>query len=332
VLYTEFVLIYDICLDVAYGSTLTFKNSGYGGGLLHSHVQRYPSGSEQQQVTCYHYNDNNNDWIITKRRLNGVVPEYEDVPVEYVRDGDVVRLIHAPSRRQLHSHPIKAPVTTSEWEVSAYGDDNVGDENDHWKVEIVDDIIHKDADRIRALTTRFRLRHIQLGCLLMANNVNLPQWGFKQIEVICDKGNKTNSPHAMWNVESNDHPDLEPAPPKAYRSPFFRDFWHLNVAMWTSNNALTPDPDREDTLASEPLDWLTIRLGLRMNGWGDNDIKYYLAGNPVVWWSALATIIGVGAAYAAYIIRRQRQIRDHSPGKVLSQYYNYILDDLLFFS
>ncbi len=38
-----------------------------------------------------------------------------------------------------------------------------------------------------------------------------------------------------------------------YRSPFLRDFWHLNVAMMTSNNALVPDPDKEDILASKPI-------------------------------------------------------------------------------
>ena len=48
-----------------------------------------------------------------------------------------------------------------------------------------------------------------------------------------------------------------------------RDFWHLNVAMMTSNNALIPDPDKEDILASTPTDWPLMRLGLRMCGWGD---------------------------------------------------------------
>jgi dolichyl-phosphate-mannose--protein O-mannosyl transferase len=54
---------------------------------------------------------------------------------------------------------------------------------------------------------------------------------------------------------------------KFYRSPFLRDFWHLNVAMMTSNNALIPDPDKEDILASLPTDWPLIRLGLRMRAW-----------------------------------------------------------------
>jgi hypothetical protein len=37
---------------------------------------------------------------------------------------------------------------------------------------------------------------------------------------------------------------VKPGGRKAYRSSFIRDFMDLNVAMWTSNNALTPDPDR----------------------------------------------------------------------------------------
>jgi len=65
------------------------KNNGYGGGLLHSHVQHYPTGSEQQQVTCYHHKDANNDWII-KYPWNVVAPE-KSTPV-FVKHGDIIRL------------------------------------------------------------------------------------------------------------------------------------------------------------------------------------------------------------------------------------------------
>jgi dolichyl-phosphate-mannose-protein mannosyltransferase len=291
------------------------KNFGYGGGLLHSHVQRYPSGSEQQQITCYHHKDGNNDWIITKKRENGVVPPYENEPLENVKDGDVVRLVHAMTNRQLHSHSIKAPVTTSQWEVSGYGDETVGDDNDHWKIEIVKDLQHSDASQVRALTTLFRLRHSQLGCLLSANNVNLPQWGFKQIEVVCDKRNETDNPHTWWNIENHENERLPAPAPNSYRSSFLHDFKHLNVAMWTSNNALVPDPDKEDILSSEPTEWPFVSVGLRMCGWGDHEIKFYLLGNPIVWWSAILSIFTATAAFAVYVIRMHRQIRDLAPGK-----------------
>lgn len=77
-------------VDLAYGSEVTFKNNGHGGGLLHSHVQRYPSGSEQQQVTCYHHKDSNNEWIIYKPW--GTPQPGDDEEVQYVKNGDIIRL------------------------------------------------------------------------------------------------------------------------------------------------------------------------------------------------------------------------------------------------
>ena len=66
-------------------------------------------------------------------------------------------------------------------------------------------------------------------------------------------------------------------------------FWHLYVAMLTSNNAFVPDPDKHDILASNPMDWLWLRLGMCMCGWGDQQQKYYLLGTPIVWWGGTYT-------------------------------------------
>ena len=110
----------DSPLEIAIGSRATLKNMGYGGGLLHSHVQTYPEGSGQQQVTCYHHKDSNNDWFFYPARSE---PTYDENSEElrFVQNKDVIRLIHAQTGRNLHSHSVSAPVTKADYEVSSYG-------------------------------------------------------------------------------------------------------------------------------------------------------------------------------------------------------------------
>lgn len=52
-----------------------------------------------------------------------------------------------------------------------------------------------------------------------------------------------------------DRSTVPPGEPGQYKSPFIHDFIHLNVAMMTSNNALVPDPDKQDDLASQWWQW-----------------------------------------------------------------------------
>lgn len=191
----------DSPLEIAYGSRATLKNMGYGGGLLHSHVQTYPEGSQQQQVTCYHHKDANNDWFFYPNRDSE--PYDSEAPIKFIANKDVLRLIHAQTGRNLHSHTVSAPVTKGDYEVSSYGNTTIGDEKDHWTVEVISDAASRDRSKIRTLTTSFRLRHTALGCYLRAGNVNLPQWGFKQIEVTCSKQNKPRDVYTHWNVESH---------------------------------------------------------------------------------------------------------------------------------
>jgi hypothetical protein len=183
---------------------VTLKNMGYGGGLLHSHVQTMPVGSFQQQVTCYHYKDDNNHWTI--------LPTWEADPIDpdgeprFLQDGDMIRLLHTSTQRNLHSHAIIAPVTKQDYEVAGYGNLTIGDANDYWQVEVVDDAVRgrkQPGQRIHSLTSRLRFRHVNLNCYLKAANVILPQWGFKQVEVSCDKENNPSDAHTYWNIESH---------------------------------------------------------------------------------------------------------------------------------
>ncbi|KAJ5317291.1 hypothetical protein PENANT_c034G02926 [Penicillium antarcticum] len=310
----------DSPLELALGSRVTLKNMGYGGGLLHSHVQTFPEGSMQQQVTCYHHKDANNDWFIYPNRQE---PDYDaTADLRFVGDGDVIRLIHGQTGRNLHSHAIPAPITKSHHEVSSYGNITIGDDKDHWKVEVVDDVASRDRSRIRTLTTAFRLRHPVLGCYLRAGNVNLPQWGFKQIETTCTKENKPGDVYTHWNVESHTNERLPPGDPGSYKSPFLKDFIHLNVAMMTSNNALVPDPDKQDDLASKFWQWPILNVGLRMCSWDDNVVKYYLLGNPFVYWASTAGLGGFGLLFLWYVLRWQRGFKDLSDEDIRHIHYS----------
>ncbi|OUM59598.1 glycosyltransferase family 39 protein, partial [Piromyces sp. E2] len=290
-------------LTVAYNSKITLKSTSYGGGLLHSHIQRYPTGSEQQQITLYHYKDANNNWYIKKQWTEPQVPD--DV-VEYVKDGDIIRLVHTETGRNLHTHNIKAPVSKKYNEVSCYGNSTIGDANDLWKVEIVSDQYDSKSKQIHSLFTSFRLRHVQTGCLLQASGAYYPEWGFKQGEVVCDMHGNDKAAKNIWNVESHWNPLLPPAPQNTFKSTFFKNFIDLNVAMWTTNNSLTPDEDKEpDRITSEAWQWPLALVGIRICGWGDDDVKFFLMGNPLTWWAAFVSIIFIGILSGLYILLRK---------------------------
>lgn len=188
-------------VELAYGSLITLKSNTYGGGLLHSHVQTYPAGSKQQQVTTYHHKDYNNYWMIIHSSNHADV-DYEKSTPEPIHDGDIIRLKHNSTGRLLHSHRVAAPVNTKDYEVSGYGRVDHKDPNDLWKVEIVKE--SRSGDPIlRALSTRFRLKHVETGCYLKSRNNALPEWGFKQGEVSCDYTPELGARYLLWNVETH---------------------------------------------------------------------------------------------------------------------------------
>lgn len=80
--------------------------------------------------------------------------------------------------------------------------------------------------------------------------------------------------------------------------------------MSTSNNALVPDPDKQDDLASKPWQWPLLHVGLRMCGWDDHIIKYFLLGNPLVYWGSTASLVIFVSMVAFYLVRWQRGYSD----------------------
>jgi dolichyl-phosphate-mannose-protein mannosyltransferase len=85
-----------------------------------------------------------------------------------------------------------------------------GDANDDWIVEIVKGD-KKDSEswkRLKTLKTHFRLRHVLSGCYLFSHKVKLPEWGFDQQEVTCNKN--AIMANSLWYIETATHVHSEP--------------------------------------------------------------------------------------------------------------------------
>lgn len=55
-----------------------------------------------------------------------------------IKCGDVIRLQHLATNKNLHSHHFSSPLSGNQ-EISCYGEEGVGDSGDHWKVICSDD-------------------------------------------------------------------------------------------------------------------------------------------------------------------------------------------------
>ena len=121
--------------DLAYGVQIKLQHKRTGC-RLHSHDFRYPGGTRQQQVTGFYGEDDNDWWRIlpntgsrrARQRLG-----------THVKDGDVIRLQHVATGRNLHSHSLSVPSpVTNQQEVSAFGTGG-GDANCNWRVRLGQD-------------------------------------------------------------------------------------------------------------------------------------------------------------------------------------------------
>lgn len=317
----------DTNADVALGSTVRLKHLNTLGGSLHSHDHAYQTGSHQQQITLYPFTDENNEWILIKAPEDGEYAKKEDghwiTPddeytrfynnVTYVKDGDSLRFLHKKTMVRLHSHHNhRPPVSNGEYqnEVTGYGFPEErfgGDYNDHWVIEIYKQPREvRTADKKRPITLRtiFRLRHAMLHCYLYSHDVRLPNWAFDQQEVTCN--NQPPMENSLWYFETSEHPlQTDKSPKVNYKRPgFLSKFLELNKVMWKMNRGITAHHSYE----SRPTQWPWMRRGI--NFWTKNHRQVYLIGNPVVWWSVLASVLLYGGFRALLILRAQRGYTD----------------------
>ncbi|KAG9982370.1 dolichyl phosphate-D-mannose:protein O-D-mannosyltransferas-like protein, partial [Aureobasidium melanogenum] len=82
--------------------------------------------------------------------------------------------------------------------------------------------------------------------------------------------------------------------------------------------------DKQDDLASAPWQWPLLNVGLRMCGWDDHIVKYFLLGNPFVYWASTASLPAFGLLVAYYLIRWQRGYTELSQKDIDQIHYSGI--------
>jgi len=264
--------------DVAYGASLRLRNNIVAGGFLHSHKHLYPEGVgvKQQQVTTYQDEDNNNLWIVKK--FDQPAPEWNSTdPVEFVRNGDLIRLEHQPTRRLLHSLRVPAVMSRRHFLVTGYGVNGTGNDNDVWRV-----VIENGAENevLETMRHRFRLVHHIQKCVLSTTEQSLPSWGYNKQEVTCNPNNRANS--AFWSIEDNIYPRLPNVSFDAYKLSFFERFIESHLVIFGVNAILKPKDDH----SSRPWMWPINLKGQFFCSTVEHK-KVYLLGNPIIWWGNL---------------------------------------------
>ncbi|KAJ3633938.1 hypothetical protein MTP99_010855 [Tenebrio molitor] len=191
-------------LLVAHGSQITLRHTHGRTCWLHSHNHVYPirypdkrGSSHQQQVTCYSFKDVNNWWIVKRPNKNDLVVEQ---PIDIIKHGDVIQLVHGITSRALNSHDVAAPVSPQCQEVSCYIDYNVSmPAQNLWRVEILNK--DQNGDSWHTIQSLIRLIHLDTNTALKFTGRQLPDWGFHQHEVAADR--IINQDDTVWNVEEH---------------------------------------------------------------------------------------------------------------------------------
>lgn len=310
-------------LKIAHGSQITLRHTHGRTCWLHSHTAVYPlrypdkrGSSHQQQVTCYSFKDVNNWWIVKRPEKDDLVVENDET--DEIRHGDVIQLIHGISSRGLCSHDVAAPMSPQSQEVACYIDYNISmPAQISWKVEILNRA--SEGDVWHAIKSQVRLVHTNTQGALRFSGRQLPDWGFNQHEVVCDR----NLDHmdAVWNVEEHRYTkkadqkerehelnNAQMIPTEATSLTFLEKFFELHRKMlWTSSSS---DASTTHMYSSDPMDWPLMNKGIAY--WIDktSNAQIHLIGNIAIWYSGTLAIAVYFAMLVIYLMRRRRQCYD----------------------
>ena len=172
-----------------FGARIKLKHVNTGL-YLHSHSTKYPSGSKQQEVTCFKRvpEGNDDDWFVIapphgsdNDPVAGTCP-FQPRPV---CSGSKIRLVHWKTGNCLHSHDKPALVAQGQFEVTCYKNLGSGNLDDDW-------LVHFD----QGAAGEIRFEHVRFKGYLHSHALNYPS-GSKQQEVTRFPGKDGND---LWTV------------------------------------------------------------------------------------------------------------------------------------
>ncbi|XP_005408420.1 PREDICTED: protein O-mannosyl-transferase 1 isoform X1 [Chinchilla lanigera] len=309
-------------LEVAFGSQVTLRNV-FGKPLpcwLHSHQNTYPmiyengrGSSHQQQVTCYPFKDINNWWVIKDPGRHQLVVSNPPRPVQH---GDVVQLVHGMTTRLLNTHDVAAPLSPHAQEVSCYIDYNISmPAQNLWRLDIVNR--QSDKDTWKTILSTVRFVHLNTSAVLKLSGAHLPDWGFRQLEVVGEKLSPGHHESMAWNVEehrygtSQEQRDRElelhtPTQVDISRNlSFMARFSELQWRMLTLRSE-----DAEHKYSSTPLEWVMLDTNIAYWLHPQTSAQIHLLGNIVIWASASLATAAYTLLFLWYLLRRRRGIHD----------------------
>ena len=306
----------EVALAVAHGSVITLRgHQSVPCGYLHSHWDLFPKGvgAEQQMVSTYMHRDDNNKFIIKHWGYN-ITHAMDDL----VRHGDLVTLQHLVTGRNLHSHSHPAIANKNFYQVTGYGDDGEGDENDVWRIEIVDG---NEGDVVNTMTSRIKLRHYHIDCLLTCVGDQLPkEWGYGQIEVTCSPWRKYTNENLgfhefAWIVEENTHEKHAMVPINLIDPGFLYKFIESHERMFYVNKRLGGKPDPHGPPSHDPRKWPTNEISQKFC---PHEPRVTLLGNPIIWWLNLALLVMFPMMAGRSLFKQRRTESQASSGTVIS--------------
>jgi len=308
---------------VAHGSQITLRHTHGRTCWMHSHEQvypiRYPDGrgsSHQQQVSCYGYKDVNNWWIVKR-------PDREDLavqePIDVIKDGDVIQLVHGMTHRALNSHDVAAPTSPHNQEVTCYIDYNISMPAENlWRVEIINKEANGEPATWQSIGSQVRLIHQNSNQALKYSGRVYGDWGYHQNEIVCDKVH--NQLDTIWNVEEhrytkNDE-NKDSIERELYRAElipeaptdlsFMEKFLELQLKMLVTNQ----ENVQNHNYASDPTEWPFLTRGIAYFISKTSNAQVHLLGNIVIWYTSSFGVLAYLTLLVFYLLRRRRQCYD----------------------